>query len=225
MEIEQLATTLLWTAGNKELEKQLNSARELRENMDIEFVLDDFGKIISESREGTDRVKKIVIDLKDFSHVDRHELTYADINRGIESTLNIVWNELKYKATVTKNFGELPQIACYPQQLNQVFMNILVNAAQAIEDQGKIAVSTRALDGKVEIRISDTGKGIPDNVLPKIFDPFFTTKEVGEGTGLGLNMAYNIVKKHKGDIRVESTVGEGTTFIIDIPVGERIEES
>jgi PAS domain S-box-containing protein len=218
MEMEQLVPTLCPVEENKELNETLNAARDLKEKMDIEFVLDDFGKIISESKEGTDRVKKIVADLKDFSHVDEHELTHADINKGLESTLNIVWNELKYKTKVNKDLGELPQVACYPQQLNQVFMNILVNAAQAIEKAGEIGISTSAFNGNVEVRISDTGKGIPEDVVSRIFEPFFTTKPVGKGTGLGLHMAYNIVKKHKGDIRVESTVGEGTMFIIDIPI-------
>jgi len=132
--------------------------------------------------------------------------------------LNIVWNELKYKAEVKKEYGHLPLVKGYPHQLNQVFMNILVNAAQAIEKQGKIRIVTRALDGQVEIAISDTGSGIPKKSLSKIFDPFFTTKDVGKGTGLGLNVAYNIIQKHKGTIDVESEVGKGTTFRIRIPV-------
>jgi two-component system NtrC family sensor kinase len=222
IKLERLMGAIL-SEENKELNETLNATRELQEKMDIEFVLDDFGKIISESKEGTDRVKKIVAYLKDFSHVGESEITYADINKGIESTLNIIWNELKYKTKVNKDFGELPAVACYPQQINQVVMNILVNAAQAIDKKGLINISTRALNGKVEIRITDTGKGIPENIISKIFEPFFTTKPVGKGTGLGLNMAYKIVKKHKGDIRVESTVGEGTAFIIDIPVEQRTE--
>ena len=146
--------------------------------------------------------------------MDKAELEYADLNKGIESTLNIVWNELKYKAQVIKDLGKIPLVKCYPQRINQVFMNILVNAAQAIEDKGEIRITTRAENGYVEIRISDTGKGIPPEVLPKIFDPFFTTKGVGKGTGLGLSMAYNIIQRHKGTIDVESEVGKGTTFII-----------
>jgi signal transduction histidine kinase len=146
--------------------------------------------------------------------VDKAELEYADLNKGIESTLNIVWNELKYKAQVIKDLGRIPLVKCYPQRLNQVFMNILVNAAQAIEDKVEIRITTRAENGYVEIRISDTGKGIPPEVLPKIFDPFFTTKGVGKGTGLGLSMAYNIIQRHKGTIDVESEVGKGATFII-----------
>ncbi|GAI89137.1 unnamed protein product, partial [marine sediment metagenome] len=174
--------------------------------------------LIKESQEGTERIKKIVIDLKDFAHPGEQELKYANINENLDSTLNIVWNELKYKATVTKDYGELPEVRCYPQQINQVFMNILVNAAQAIEKQGEIRIATRAVDGYVEIEISDTGVGIPKQDLSKVFDPFFTTKDVGKGTGLGLNMAYNIIQKHKGTIDVESEVGKGTTFIIRIPV-------
>ncbi|MBW1740914.1 MAG: GHKL domain-containing protein [Deltaproteobacteria bacterium] len=192
----------------------------LEKDMDIDFILDDVPNLIKECQEGAERIKRIVIDLKNFAHPGKQKLEYVDINRNLNSTLNIVWNELKYKATVTKEYGDLPQVQCYPQQLNQVFMNILVNAAQAIEKQGEINITTRALeDGKVEITISDTGSGIPKENLSKIFDPFFTTKEVGKGTGLGLNVAYNIIKKHEGTIDVQSEVGKGTTFTIRIPVG------
>jgi signal transduction histidine kinase len=158
------------------------------------------------------------MDLKDFAHPGEDKLQSADINQCLESTLNVVWNELKYKTTVTKAYGDLPIMQCYPHQLNQVFMNLLVNAAQAIEKKGEITVSTRADDGHVEIEISDTGAGIPKENLSKIFDPFFTTKAVGKGTGLGLNVSYNIIKKHKGTLDVNSTVGKGTTFMIRIPV-------
>jgi signal transduction histidine kinase len=161
-----------------------------------------------------------VINLKDFAHPGEQKLKYADINKNMESTLNVVWNELKCKARVVKEYGDLPEVRCYPQQLNQVFVNLLVNAAQVIEKEGEIRIATRALDGKVEIKISDTGKGIPEENLSKIFDPFFTTKEVGKGTGLGLNVAYNIIEKHKGTIDVESTVGKGATFTIRLPLGE-----
>ncbi|MBW1614871.1 MAG: histidine kinase, partial [Deltaproteobacteria bacterium] len=120
------------------------------------------------------------------------ELEHTDINKGIESTLNIVWNELKYKAEVIKDLGDIPPVKCYPQRINQVFMNVLVNAAQAIEKKGEIRIGTRAVDGYVEVKISDTGVGIPKENLSRIFDPFFTTKDVGKGTGLGLNMAFII---------------------------------
>ncbi|MBW1741537.1 MAG: GHKL domain-containing protein [Deltaproteobacteria bacterium] len=171
--------------------------------------------------EGTERIKQIVLDLKNFAHPGENELKLIDINQSINSTLNVVWNEIKYKAKVTKEYKELPLVKCYPQELNQVFMNILVNAAQAIERQGEIKIMTQAVDGYTEIKISDIGVGIPEENIPKIFDPFFTTKDVGKGTGLGLNISYNIIKKHKGTIDVESMVGKGTTFTVRIPIEEK----
>ena len=212
-----LETALTDAKGSCEAEtiqEILRSVSKIKDEIDLDFILEDYQKVIDDSLEGMDRVAKIVADLKDFAHVDKAELAESDINRGIESTLNIVWNELKYKAKVTKDLGDIPLVKCYPQRLNQVFMNILVNAAQAMKEQGEIRISTKAADGHVEIKISDTGIGIPKENLVKIFDPFFTTKEVGKGTGLGLNMAYNIIEKHKGTIDVESEVGKGTTFII-----------
>jgi len=204
--------------------EQMEQIVALESKVDINYILDDIPNLIEESQEGTERIKRIVIDLKDFAHPGEQDPEYADINKNLDSTLNIVWNELKYKATVTKDYGELPEVRCYPQQLNQVFMNILVNAAQAIEKQGKIRIATRALDGQVEIAISDTGSGIPKENLSKIFDPFFTTREVGKGTGLGLNVAYNIIQKHKGTIDVKSQVGKGTMFIIRLQTDPDIGE-
>lgn len=209
-------------AGDPILTANLEKLRVVKDKMDLQFILDDFAKVISESREGTDRVKKIVQDLKDFSHVDQAEIKRADINKGLDSTLNIAWNEIKYKATVTKEYGDIPQVSCFPQQINQVFMNILVNAAQAIEDHGHIRIATTAVPDQdnpmVEVRISDNGKGISPDHLPRIFDPFFTTKAVGKGTGLGLSIAHSIIQKHQGKIKVESELNKGTTFIIRLPV-------
>jgi two-component system NtrC family sensor kinase len=189
------------------------------QDVDIEYIQEDVGELIGDCREGTERIKKIVDDLKHFAHPGEDKMKETDINAGIESTLNVVNNELKYKATIVKELGDIPIIHAYPQQLNQVFMNILVNAAQAIEKTGEIKIVTTTVDHQAEIRISDTGCGISKENINKIFDPFFTTKDVGKGTGLGMNIAYNIISKHKGDIRVESTVGKGTTFIIQLPVG------
>ncbi len=197
---------------------QISRIKSLEDKAGIDFILEDTQALIKESQEGSARIKKIVQDLKDFSHPGEKKLNYVDINENLDSTLNIVWNELKYKAEVTREYGNLPEARCYPQELNQVFMNLLVNAAQAIEKRGKIKIATRNLDGQVEIKISDTGKGIPKRYLSKIFDPFFTTKEVGKGTGLGLNIAFNIVKKHRGSIEVDTKKGKGTTFTIKIPV-------
>jgi len=207
------------------IQKALENIQSVKDEIDLGFIMDDYSNVINESFEGMARVAKIVSDLKDFAHMDKAELEHADLNKGIESTLNIVWNELKYKAKVIKHLGKIPLVKCYPQRINQVFMNILVNAAQAIEDKGEIRITTRADNGHVDIKISDTGKGIPPEALPKIFDPFFTTKEVGKGTGLGLSMAYNIIQKHKGTIEVQSEVGKGTTFIIRLQTDPDIESS
>jgi two-component system, NtrC family, sensor kinase len=202
-----------------EIEVLAVQLREKASDLDIDYILEDIPSLIAESREGLDRIKKIVQDLKDFSHPGEDVLKISDLNQNLESTLNIVWNELKYKATIYKAYAaDLPQVKCYPQQLNQVFMNILVNAAQAIEKQGEIRIVTREADGFAEIVISDTGQGIPQENLSRIFDPFFTSKEVGKGTGLGLNVAYNIIKKHQGSIDVQSEVGKGTTFTVRVPV-------
>jgi signal transduction histidine kinase len=171
-----------------------------------------------ESLDGADRVKMIVQNLKSFSRLDEAELKMADINTGIESTLAIVWNELKYKATVKKEYGDLPLTRCNLGELNQVFMNLLVNAAQAIDTKGEIIVRTGRENGSIFVTISDTGCGIPADRMNRIFEPFFTTKEVGKGTGLGLSIAYEIVKKHNGELSVQSEPGLGTIFRVTIPV-------
>jgi two-component system NtrC family sensor kinase len=179
---------------------------------------EDIKGLITESLDGSERVRKIVQGLKSFARVDEAEYKYADINECIESTINIVWNELKYKATLKKDYGNLPLTKCYPQQINQVFMNLLINAGHAIESQGEITIKTWAEDGSIWVAISDTGHGIPKEDLNKIFEPFFTTKEVGKGTGLGLSITYEIVQKHDGEITVESEVGKGTTFTVRLPI-------
>ncbi len=200
--------------------EQLAALRERRRQLKIDYILDDIEPLINESLEGADRVKTIVQNLKTFSRIDEAESKPADINDCIESTLSIVWNELKYNADVRKDYGELPLTMCHPQQLNQVFMNLLVNAGQAIENRGEIRIKTWSSDGSIYVSISDTGSGIPEDRLTKIFEPFYTTKEVGKGTGLGLSITYEIVKKHDGEITVDSQVGKGTTFTIKIPVVE-----
>jgi len=190
---------------------------QFKQRADYAFVRDDIITLLEESQEGVTRVKQIVQDLKDFSHIDQAEWKSADINRGLESTLNIAANEIKYKAEVIRDFGEIPAIECLPQQLNQVFMNLLVNAAQSIDERGTITVRTRPTTDGIAIEIADTGHGIPPEQLTRIFDPFFTTKPIGEGTGLGLSLAYGIINKHQGRIEVQSQVGHGTTFRITLP--------
>lgn len=191
---------------------------EKRKRLKIDFIMSDAEKLISESLDGAERVKTIVQNLKSFSRVDQAEVKAADINECIEISLNIVWNELKYKAHVKKEYGALPITKCIPQQLNQVFMNLLLNAGQALEKEGEITIQTWATDGSIFVSISDTGCGIPEENLNRIFEPLFTTKPVGKGTGLGLSITYDIIKKHKGDIFVSSRPGKGTTFTIRLPV-------
>jgi PAS domain S-box-containing protein len=200
------------------IEAKIHSIEAFEKEIDVDFMLNDSKDLIRDCREGTERIKKIVLDLKDFAHPGEEALQATDVNKGLESTLNVAHNELKFKATVQTELGAIPFVQGYPQQLNQVFMNILVNAAQAIDTRGEIRIKTRkAEDGFVEVIISDTGCGILEENLSRIFDPFFTTKKLGKGTGLGLNIANNIVKKHNGVIEVTSRVGQGTTFTIRLP--------
>jgi signal transduction histidine kinase len=191
----------------------------VRQEIDFDFLATDLPALLKESQEGISRVRKIIQDLREFSRAgDLEEWTMSDLHAGIDSTLNIVWNDLKYKAELVKHFGEVPPIECLPSQLNQVFMNILVNAGHAIEGRGQITIATRAEGDFAYVEISDTGKGIAQEHLPRIFEPFFTTKPVGKGTGLGLSISYGIVRKHGGEIDVRSEPGIGTTFVIKLPV-------
>jgi signal transduction histidine kinase len=191
----------------------------LCQDVDVKFLHNDIAALLHESKEGISRVRKIVLDMKDFARTGDVAWQWSDLHRGIDSTLNIVWNELKYKCTVTKRYGDLPQIKCLPSQLNQVFMNLLVNAAQAIETRGEIIITTeRVGDDAVRISFCDTGAGIPPDILAHIFDPFFTTKPVGKGTGLGLSISKGIIERHQGKIEVSSEAGKGTTFVITLPL-------
>jgi signal transduction histidine kinase len=189
-----------------------------RKDLKIDYILEDMNALIAESLEGADRIKNIVQSLKSFARVDQTKKTMADLNECLETTLTVVWNELKYKCTVSKEFGELSKTLCFPQQLNQVFVNLLVNAAQSIDQTGQLTIKTWHGGPYNYIWIEDTGCGIPEDKIGKIFDPFFTTKEVGKGTGLGLSIVYDIIKKHHGSITVDSEVGKGTTFVIRLPV-------
>ena len=190
----------------------------LKEEVELEYLKEDVTELIEESREGVGRVRRIVQDLKEFSHVGEAQWQRADLHKGLDSTLNVARNELKYKAEIVKEYGDIPEVECVISQLNQVFMNILVNAAHAIEGRGTISVRTGRVRDQVWVEISDTGKGIAPEHLRRLFEPFFTTKPVGQGTGLGLSLSYGIVQKHGGEIEVESRVGEGTTFRIWLPV-------
>ncbi len=198
---------------------QLAHIKAFKQKIDLEFLKADVLDLLEESHEGATRVKKIVQDLKDFSHLGNDDdWQWADLHVGLETTLNIVNNEIKYKAKVVKEFGDLPKIKCLPHQLNQVFMNLLVNAAHAIENEGTITLRTGTENNHVWVEVSDTGKGIAPEHLSKIFDPFFTTKPVGKGTGLGLSVSYAIIKKHQGTVQLNSQLGQGTTFRIVLPI-------
>ncbi|WP_407351588.1 ATP-binding protein [Luteimonas sp. R10] len=198
---------------------QLAEIDQTRERLDIDFISRDLPQLMTESREGIERVTRIVRDLKDFSRSDRDSAwKLADLHAGLDSTINIVWNELRYKADLEKRYGELPLVECLQSELNQVFMNLLLNAGQAIAERGVITVSSGRKGDEVWVEIADTGGGIHEEMLQRIFDPFFTTKPVGTGTGLGLSISYGIVAKHHGRIEVDSVSGEGSRFRVSLPV-------
>lgn len=194
--------------------------RALYEELEIEYLKDDIPSLMNESRDGIQRVRKIVQDLKDFSRVDaRQEWEWANLHNGLNSTLNIVNNEIKYKADVVRVFGDLPEVQCLPSEINQVFMNLLVNAAHSITaERGTITLRTGHEGAEVWVEVADSGCGIAPENLSRIFDPFFTTKPVGQGTGLGLSLSYGIIQKHAGRMEVSSRLGQGTCFRITLPV-------
>lgn len=198
----------------------------LKAELNLDFLRMDIPLLMAESKEGISRVRKIVQDLKDFSHVNSsQEWRWADLHQGLNSTLNVVNNEIKYKAEVVKEYGTLPEIECLPSEINQVFLNLLVNAAHAIADseRGIITLRSGCDDRHVWIEVADTGNGIAPENLKRIFDPFFTTKPIGKGTGLGLSLSYGIVTKHGGSIEVNSKVGTGTSFRVILPQRQRHE--
>lgn len=198
----------------------LARVKAVKQEIEIDFLREDLPQLFKESRDGLDRVKRIVQDLKDFSRVDQVEWQSANLHDCLNSTLSIVQNEVKYKAEVIKNYGDLPLVECMPSQLNQVFLNLLVNAAQAIKERGQITIRTAVEQDWVVVSVSDTGSGIPQDVVKRIFDPFFTTKPVGSGTGLGLSVSYSIVSRHGGRIDVDTQVGVGTTFLVWLPIAQ-----
>lgn len=204
------------TTERQALMSEINT---IKEEEDLDFIMGDLENVLEESLDGVNRVSEIVQNLKSFARTDNPTLVAHDINEGLESMIKMVWNELKYHCTIEKDLLELPLIQCHPGQINQVLMNMLVNASQAMGDEeGIIKVST-ALSGEgILIKIADNGTGIPEEVLNRIFDPFFTTKEVGKGTGLGLSISHGIIKDHGGRIEVSSVVGKGTEFQIYLPL-------
>jgi two-component system NtrC family sensor kinase len=195
--------------------------------VDAEFLLRDFGTAVRESLEGAQRIRAIVQDLRSFSHRDSEEKVHADVNKALDSTANIVWTMMKHSVALSKSYAELPPVLCYPMQLQQVFMNLLMNAYQAIEERkaedgahGEIRLRTELAGGGVRIAVMDNGIGMTPEVQRRVFDPFFTTKEVGVGTGLGLATSYQIVRRHGGTLSFESQRGVGTTFAVWLPLDD-----
>lgn len=217
---------LIGAVKNKDaqlLRLKIEEIEALKDSEDLDFLLEDIEQLLNESVDGAVRVKDIVSGLRNFVRLDEAEVKEADINEGIESTLKVIWNAIKYKAEVVKELGDIPHLLCYPAQLNQVFMNLLTNAAQAMDERGEINIRTYVAHKNIFIEIKDTGKGIRPEHLDKLFDPFFTTKPVGTGTGLGLAISHGIIEKHKGKISVQSEVGKGTTFTISLPIEGGVE--
>jgi PAS domain S-box-containing protein len=214
----QLLAVYQRTDGLLEAHLELaNEIADVRKRMDLDYVRADVKSLMDESLDGVQRVRRIVQDLKDFSRVGEIERQEVDLHAGLNSTLNIVASSLRQKAEVRKEYGEIPHIEGVPAQLNQVFMNLLVNAGQSIEADGIITLRTGCDDEWVWVEVEDNGCGIPADNMTRIFEPFFTTKPVGMGTGLGLSLSYGIVAQHGGRIEVSSQIGTGSTFRVLLP--------
>jgi signal transduction histidine kinase len=204
-------------ASEEDITEQLTLLEEMGAPFAEADTFEEIGQLFEDSIYGVDQIAELVMNLKDFSRLDRAKVDNVDIHECIESSLNIGRNNLKYKVTVKKEYGEVPRIQCTPSQLNQVFLNLFNNAAQAIEDKGTLLIKTSADKQFVYVSVQDSGKGIPKDTLHKVFDPFFTTKPIGEGTGLGLSISFQIIQAHGGKIQVASEVGKGTRFLISLP--------
>lgn len=213
---------LLHQTGDQSL---IDAADAARRQYDIEYVEEDLPLLLSESMDGVSRVEGIVSGLKSFSRLDSDSMEPADINQGIQDTLRVASNQLKYHCTLHEKYGELPPLTCNISQINQVVLNLLVNAAHAIEEQGDIYIRTLCRDEAIQIIIQDNGCGIPEAALGQLFNPFFTTKAVGKGTGLGLSISHGIIEKHGGEIRVKSVAGKGSRFTVVLPLEPAIQPS
>lgn len=216
---EQQATLLQDETNHAEtLKAQCSMVAELAKSLQADDCLTEMHELLQASLSGLDQIADMVVNLRDFSRLDRKKIDKVNLNDGLDSALLIAKNTLKHKVDIVKHYGEIPHVTCAPSQINQVFLNMLVNASQAMDERGTITLTTRAAGEYVEVCIADDGKGIPAEALPHIFEPFFTTKTVGEGTGLGLAISYQIIEQHGGSIAVESHIGQGTCFTIRIPI-------
>ena len=204
------------------LVKHVEDARrklfEARTSLEKSPLLKDAKELLADASEGLTQLGTLVQNLKGFSRVDRDGMDSMDLNEGLESALMIAQHQMRDRVRIVKHLGALPKVRCMPSQINQVFLNLITNAAQAIEGEGSLTIESKQVGNAVEISFEDTGCGIPDEILPKIFDPFFTTKPVGEGTGLGLSIVHKIVKGHGGSIKVRTTPRKGSVFTLSLPV-------
>ena len=210
------------TVKDKGLEKEFAEVQKFNEQTDIQFVLTEINDLLNGIEEGASRTSEIVKGLRNFSRLDQDVIKKADFNEGIESTLTLLHSTYRDRIEIVKDYGKIPEVDCFPGQLNQVFMNLLSNAIQAINGEGKIFIKTSATQNNVQISIKDTGSGIAEEIRTKIFDPFFTTKEVGKGTGLGLSISYGIIEKHNGKLEVFSEPGKGAEFVISLPLIQEV---
>lgn len=208
--------------GNEKFSQLLRASSIDEKNArELDFVLEDYASLISETQDGIDRVQRIIRDLKCFSHGDHTDFQPLDIHACIETSLNLAKHELKNRIRIVRDFDDqMPMIEGSEGQLSQVFVNLMVNAAQAIEKDGEIRIKTRLTEAGSHIEISDNGPGIPAEHLATIFEPFYTTKPAGQGTGLGLSISQDIIKRHRGNIDVQSAPGQGCTFVIDLPTAQ-----
>jgi signal transduction histidine kinase len=206
---------LIETGASAENRQRLD---EPKRQVDLAFLRHDMLELIAESIDGTERIRRIIQDLRDFSHTGESEWCEVNVNNALDSTLNVAWNEIKSKADVIKDYGDVPVVECLVSQINQVLLNVLINAAQALSEKGRITLRTRQEGEWVSIAVSDTGCGIAAEHREKIFDPFFTTKPFGKGIGLGLSTAYGIVAQHGGRIEVDSELGKGSTITVCLPI-------
>ncbi len=218
--IEKLAAYDQAVAAECVPEEKKGRVDELAAQYTIPALFQDIPSLIGGTSEGVERIKKIVQDLRLFSRPDTGKFEKINITECIESTLSIIYNEIKYKAQLVKEYGEIPLVVGNSRQLSQVFMNILINGAQSIDKYGAITIRTLTREGTVVVEITDTGSGIPEEKIPNIFQPFFSTKPEGKGTGLGLSIVQGIVEKHKGTIEVISAVGKGTMFRVVLPAAD-----
>ena len=210
-------------AGQKELmpPKLRTQYDAIYKEEDLDYALQDCDKLVRAFEDGSTRISEIVAGLRQYSRTDKDYYSPYDLHEAIESSLTLLGNRYKEDVTVHKHYGRIPKVVCSPGQINQVFMNLLRNAEQAIEEKGNVWITTYQENENVIVKIRDDGRGISSEHLSSVFNPFFTTKPVGSGTGLGLSISYGIIEQHGGTMTVESEVGEGATFIVSLPIDRK----